>query len=114
MLDSTVVVLELQLISDILAPHGLSTCVMRTGTVQREASCASVVLVNLITGVFLDAHKSLPLLLIHFLRVPTGHQHAFQCEGTLCVYPSFLLPLAPKCSPNIMDVSKVDSTSLGM
>ena len=68
---------------------------------------------HLITGVFLDAHKSLPLLLIHFLRVPNGHQHAFQCEGTLRVYPSFLLPLAPKCSPNIMDVPEVDSTPLG-
>ena len=31
MLDSTVVVLELRLIPDISAPHGLSTCTMHTG-----------------------------------------------------------------------------------
>ena len=42
MLDSTVVVLELRLISDISAPHGLSACAMRTGTARREASCACV------------------------------------------------------------------------
>ena len=45
MLDPTVVVLELWLISDISAPHGLPACAMRTGTAQREASCGCVVLV---------------------------------------------------------------------
>jgi len=52
MLDSTVVVLELGVISDILAPHGQSACAMRTGTARHEASCACVVLVldELLTG----------------------------------------------------------------
>ena len=45
MLDSTIVVLELGVISDISAPHGQSTSAMRTGTARREASCACVVLV---------------------------------------------------------------------